>query len=335
MSPERLLLGGAAAIVVVSVVAAGVVPGALVPPDHGREGPGRLVVRDLAIASGEVTGATAELDVETRLAHVGPPANNLTVTFRAIDLESGLLTTTTTVAVPPIEGDREVPVNGTLRVPRSGGYRVEAIVYHDGRRLTSADRRVTGVSALEPPYAVSPVEFHRFRATDQPAIAYRIDSVENGSVGLAVTTYLTNAGDAPAGGLRLVLQARQADSGIVADGTAVTIGTIAPGRTATPEASLTVPDGYNYYLDAQLWADGVIVGTARAAANLNPTETLSVNRTRRTVGLEVSDFRSSREKRTAAPSGTAVASGGQPGFTVGLAVLALLALALWTRRGRR
>jgi hypothetical protein len=89
----------------------------------------------MAIAPGTVSGQTAELEIQTRLTHAGPTAENVTIELRATDLESGLLETTTTVQVDPIEGDREVTVNGTIRVARDGGYRIEAIVYQDGRRI--------------------------------------------------------------------------------------------------------------------------------------------------------------------------------------------------------
>ena len=333
MPSERLLAAVAAALLVAVVIAAVAVPGALASPEPDREGPGKLAVRDVAIRAGAVSGETAELEVITRLEHVGPAAENVTLELRAVDSRSGLLEATATRPVPTIEGDREVTVNGTLPVAREGGYRIEAVLYHDGRRLRSAAREVDGVGSLTPAYADSPVEFHDFRATDQPAIEYRIADATNRTATLAVTTYLTNTGDGAAGGLRLVVKARQADSGIVADSAAVEVGDVRPGRTATPTAELTVPDGYNYYLDAQLWADGVIVGTARSAANLDPTERLSVDETTREVELEVSDF-AGEEPRTAVAERTVAAtrSAGQPGFTAAVAVFAVLAAALLARR---
>ena len=333
MSPERLLVAGAAVVLTASLVAAAAVPGAVAPPETGPEGPGRLDVRELAVAPGAVGGRTAELRVEARLAHRGPTARNVTVEFRAVDAESGLLEAETAVAVAPIEGEREASVNATLRVAREGGYRLTAVVYHEGRRLEAASREVANVDALRPAYADSPVAFHRFRETDQPAVEYAVAGTDGDAVDLAVTTYLTNAGDAEAGGLRLVVKARQADSGIVADAAEVGVGRIRPGRTATPTATLTVPDGYNYYLDAQLWVDGVLVGSARSAANLDPTETLSVNRTRRDVDLEVGDFErepGAVREATGAPARTATP--GQPGFGAAVAALAVLAAALLARR---
>jgi len=330
MVPERLLVGSAAALVLLSTVAAVAVPGALTPADDDPAQPARLLLAEMNIAPDQVSGDDVTLGVETRIAHRGGPATNVTLLVRAVGAESGLVEATRTVDVPPITEEREAAVTVNLTVPRAGGYRIETVVFQDGRRVASGSRTVRGLEALQPAYARTPVEFHRFARTDQPVIAYAVEDVSDGQVSLRLATHLTNTGSEPAGGLRLALTARQADSNVIADQTDVTIGEIQPGRTATPSADLVVPEGYNYYLDAILWKDGVIVGTARSVANLDPSETIAANVTRREVGLDVSDFE--REGGEPRPEPEPTESGGQPGFTAGLAAVALLAIALVGRR---
>lgn len=334
MVPERLLLGGAAAVVVVSAVAAVAVPGALSPEEPDPVRPVGLQIAELNIAPGQVAGDTATLSVETRLQHEGGPAENVTLLVRAVDLESGLVETTREVEVEPIRGEREVAVSTNLTVPREGGYRLESVVYLDGRRRVSAAKSVNGVEALQPEYAETPVTFHRFARTGQPVMEYAIAGVQDDRATLRVQTYLTNTGSDTPDDLRLTVTARQADSNIVADRAETTVGDVAPGRTATPEAELVVPDGYNYYLDAILWKDGVIVGTARSVANLNPTETISANVTTREVGLEVSDFEDdeNRPDRERPEPTRTEADSGQPGFTAAIAVVAMLGAVLAARR---
>ena len=332
MVPERLLLGGAAAVVIVSAVAVVAVPGALSPDDSGQVRPAVLGVADLHVAVGPVSGDAATLTVETRIDHRGGPAENVTLLLRAVGTESGLVETTREVDVAPIEGDREVAVVQNLTVPREGGYRIEAVAYVDGERRASGSKTVRGVGGLQPEYARTSVEFHRFDRTGQPSIEYSIAGVQDDRATLRVRTFLTNTGSEAPAGLRLSLTARQAESGIVADETEVDVGSIAPGRTATPEAELVVPDGYNYYLDAVLWKDGVIVGSARSVANLDPQETISANVTTRDVGLEVSDF---ERDGGGAPDGEPEAvteSAGQPGFSAAVAIVALLGAVVLARR---
>nr|WP_282594329.1 PGF-CTERM sorting domain-containing protein [Halorientalis brevis] len=139
--------------------------------------------------------------------------------------------------------------------------------------------------------------------------------------------------------MRLVLKARQADSNILAAEKVVRAGQIPAGSTATPHATLTVPANYNYYLDAVLWKGDVIVATARSAANLDPSETIAVNQTRREVGLAVGDFQRNTGGPDSSPdeygeTPTPESSGSGPGFGPGLALVGLLGgLFLLARRG--
>jgi PGF-CTERM protein len=103
-----------------------------------------------------------------------------------------------------------------------------------------------------------------------------------------------------------------------------------------PATTLTVPAEYNYYLDAVLWKDGTIVASTRAAANLDPTETISVNQTRRDVGLQVEDFQrgSGDDGDGPRPTETPGSGASGPGFGVPAALAALLlGLLALARRG--
>jgi PGF-CTERM protein len=255
-----------------------------------------------------------------------------------VDTETGLVATTRRQSLGNVTGEREVSVTTDVTVEREGGYRMETIVYADGERQTTGRTEVRNVDALTPAYAESSVSFHRFENTDVPlrAISYRIESVADNRTTLNVSVYFTNRGDEPAGDLTLRLRARQADSNVVADETRLSVGQIRPGRTETIDAELTVPDGYNYWLDGILQSDGVIVATESAPANLDPQETLELNETRRNVGFQSGDFAEEpeRERATEAPEREATIGGSGPGFTAVAALAALLAgtIALARRR---
>ncbi len=339
MNREKLLAGGIVAVVAASLVAAAVVPGAIADSDPDPVRPGHLSIQEVAIAPGTVSGGTATLQVDTRLDHWGGRSENVTVRVRAVHLDSGLVETTSETAVEPITDDREVSVVQNLSVERSGGYRVETVVYRDGARIAEGSKEVRGVGTLTPAYARTSVRFHWQGGDGLPPIEYTVGSADNDSATLDVSTFLTNEGDDSSEQLRVVFTARQADSNIVADRTAVEVGTIRPGRTATPNVELTVPDGYNYYLDAVLWKDGVIVGTARSVANLNPTETVRANETVREVGIEVGDFEgggggptSGGDHEPTIEGGADGGAGGIPGFGLGVAVVALVGALLLARR---
>jgi PGF-CTERM protein len=224
-----------------------------------------------------------------------------------------------------------VPTN--LTVPREGGYRLRAVVYRDGQRVDSGARELRGLDALQPAYARSDVRF--VSADALPPVSFAIAESGADRTVLDLQVALTNDGDERPEDLRVTVTLRQADSNIVANRTSVPVGSIRPGRTETVETRLAVPAGYNYYIDAVLWKDGVVIDSARGAANLDPSETISVNETRRDVELEVGDFTRGdgdagdrgRPQATGAPT-----AGGGPGFGAAVAVVALVVAALFGRR---
>jgi PGF-CTERM protein len=332
MRPERPLAAAAVGTLAVALLAALVVPGAVAGPDDRRlRSPGPVNVADVDIAADDVSGATVALRVETRLAHRGNPAENVTVVVRAVDADSGLLQATRRASVGTLRGDRETTVNTTLRVAREGDYRIETAVYRDGERVDGGETTLRNLEALTPAYARSPVAFAERETL--PALSYGVADADAGGdrVRLNVSAALTNGGDDASGDLRLTVVARQADSNVVADRASVRVGSVRPGRTVSPAVALTVPDGYNYYLDAVLRKDGVVVDTARSAANLDPTRTVSTDETEESVEFAVSDFESDRG-RNEAPTDETGASVQTPGFGPVAALVALLVAALGVRR---
>ncbi len=337
MNRETALAAAAVGLVAVALLAAAVVPGVLADPADDRfSNPGHVGIVEVAIERTpvEVTGETATLTVRTDLSHRGNPTENVSLRVRAVDAESGLLATTRTVDVGTLRDDREVTVPANVTVLREGGYRIEAAVYRDGERIDEASREVRGLEALTPPYARTPVRFTESETL--PAVSFSVADAGENRTTLALDASLTNGGDAASEDLSVTFVLRQADSNIVAARKTAPVGGVGPGRTASVSAEAAVPSEYNYYIDVVLWKDDVMVDTARSAANLNPTESISVNQTEREVELRVSDFETNDDGgRTSGSEGTETTTANQPGFGPGVAAAALLAVALLARRRSR
>lgn len=342
MKVEKIFVGAAIGVVVVSFVAAAVVPDVLADTADEPLRPGDVDIEEVPIAPGEITGETATLSVESRLTHRGNPTENVTVLFRAIDSESNLIETEHTSDVGTLRGERETPVRANLTVDREDGYQIETIVFRDGQRVDVAGRQVSGLEALTPAYADSNIEFAESTAL-QP-VSVGIGSTDDGSANLDLSAALTNQGDEPAGDLELTFTARQAESNVVADRVTVSVGDIRAGRTSTVDADVTVPEGYNYYIDAVMWRDSVYVDSAQSVANLDPTERISPNTTEKDVEFKASDFESRsgsglddggmREDGAMSDDGSAGDGTNEetPGFSAVVGVVALLATALLARR---
>jgi PGF-CTERM protein len=331
MDSKRVLAGGAVAVVVLSLLAAAVVPGAVAAPDDEPLRPGPVNVVDADITTGEITGQTAELELFATLAHRGNPTENVTVRFEATDAESGLLEASEEVAVGDLTAEGERRISTTLTVPRDGGYVLEGVVYRNGTRVDEFSRRVSGVEALTPAYARSNVSF-----VDDPVLEpVSVSVVEAGEdrTTLELGGWLTAKGPSEADSLSVTFVVRQAESNVVAARTSVDAGGLREGRTEMVTAEVSVPSEYNYYVDAVLSRDGVIVDTAAGVVNLDPTETIQRNESRQEVEFDASDFES-EETPPDRPEGTEATRTQTPGFGPVVAVVALLSAGLLARRRR-
>lgn len=332
MRREWLAAGGLVAVVVVVLLTTVLFPGALADrTDRTDPRPeADLRMEEISISAADVGGERLGLATDVRLAHTNGISENVTVELRAVGLDSGLVETSETVEVGSVDDDGELSATETLRVERGGSYRVEVIVFQNGVRQTTGSKSVRGTDALTPGYPENPVEFHQFARHDLPVIEYQIATSDGTDATLDVGTYVTNSGEARADNLSLVFQARQVESGIVADEQEVDVESVGPSQTARPETELTVPGEYNYYLDATLWRDGVIVDTARAGATLDPTEVVPANETERDVELEIGDFDSrgpddgETDDEEAGDDAALSEDGSGPGFGIGAAILAVV-----------
>jgi PGF-CTERM protein len=343
---ERTLAAAAVAVLVVAAIAAVAVPGALArkAAEDEESPPSSLTLREPRVSAGEVSGETAEVSLDVRFDHDGGPAENVTVEVQAIDEDTNLVETTARKSLGTIEGEREVRTRLNVSVEREGGYRFDIRLYENGERVTTGSTTVRGVGSLTPAYERTGVTFQGFESTsaDLPSVTFSIGATANNRTTLETRTFLTNGGDETADRIELAVRARQVDSNIVADRARIDVGSIDPGATVTPEATLDVPDEYNYHLDAILLKDGVVVETASAPATLDPSLPTAGNETTNDDdGLETGDFQQDAESADGSPdepdrppeTETSASSG--PGFGAPVALVALVAAALLARRARR
>lgn len=339
MPSERQFIAAAAAVALVSTAVVVVVPGALATPSDDPVRPGRVSLVDVTVAENGVTGETATLTVETRLSHGGPPAPNVTVAVRALDADSGLLTTSHDVEVGTVTGERERVARTNLTVPREGGYRIETVVYVDGRRTDAGTRTVSGLSALTPPRSQSTVAFADTGAV--PPVTVSVENASGDQTRLGVTTALANGGDEAVSDLAVRVVLRQAESNVLAADRTTAVGRVRPGRTADATVDVAVPAEFNYRVDAVLLRDGVVLDTAVGAVNLDPRRTVDPDVTEQEVTFDAGEFERGDGRDRDRPQATEgpVSGGGAPGFgplAPVVAALALAALALTrSRRGSR
>lgn len=329
MNRDATLAALALALLLGAALLAVAVPGALAEKSDADVRPSQLDLREPRVAAGEVGGLTAELVLDVRMDHRGGPAENVSIEVQAVDADTGLVAQTTRRNLGTVTGDKEVRTGMNVSVAREGDYRIFIRVYEDGRRVATGGTQVSGVDSLTPDYAETPIEFQRFGGgeANPPVISYAIEGTENNETTLRTQTHLTNRGDETAGGVELVVAARQVESDVVADRQRIQVDDIGPGQTATPTVTLEVPSEYNYYLDGYLYRDGVIVGTVTSGATLDPTRPVPENETTEEVDFDAGEFESTPTERPEREPPERTASEDGPGFGIAAAVLAVVGLA--------
>ncbi|AZQ15435.1 PGF-CTERM sorting domain-containing protein [Halorubrum sp. PV6] len=337
MDTRTALLAAAAALLLAGAVGAVAAPDAIVDPREVNERSGDVRIVDTVVSPGEVRGETATLRLGVDLRHRGPAVENVTVRHRAIGVDSGLLVDETTVDAGTVDGGGERTVNGTVDVERAGGYRIETVVFADGERRAVQTTRVGGVEALTPDYADSRVGFTESNVW--PTVAVSVREADNETATLSVSLSVTNRGDDASESLDLRVLVRQAESNVIADEASATVSEVRPGRTDTVTTTVEVPADYNYYVDAALWSDDVLIDETQGVANLNPRETISADETVEDVEFAVEDF--SRDEGAvddgpddAGADGASRTGDGTPGFGPVVALVALVGAALAARRRR-
>ncbi|MDZ7688837.1 MAG: hypothetical protein U5J64_08985 [Halobacteriales archaeon] len=327
MRTEKVLILGAVTVLVLGSILAVALPTGM---DEEPQPPGEVSVTDMDLSLGEVTGETVEFEVVPRLSHSGGVSENLTVVVRATRTSTELLASEEETEVGRLEGNGETEVEVPVVVEREGEYVFDVVVYKDDRRVSTASRRIEGVGSVQPEYAESGIAFFSFPL--QPSIEYSIGSVGS-DVELRTASYLANRGN-DAEEVSLAVEARQADSMIVADRQEVSV-TIPAGSVQRIPAELNVPDGYNYYLDATAWKDDNIVATHRNVANLRPNENIEVNREEGGGSLRVTDFESEelqdqleQQESTESEEEREEEAEGQPGFTAVVVLFSLVVFAV-------
>jgi PGF-CTERM protein len=190
------------------------------------------------------------------------------------------------------------------------------------------------MDALTPAYARTPIEFSDRGSV--PTVSVSVAGAGDQRTTLDVTSRLTNQGDEAAGGLTMVVVVRQAESNVVADEASTEVGRIRAGRTARVGTTVEVPAGYNYYVDVELYRDGVLIDAAQGVANLDPKKQVEADTVEKDVQFNVSEFErsgSGGDRGRPAGSPTEVST---PGFGPAVVLVALLAAAVivLTRRRR-
>jgi hypothetical protein len=303
-----------------------------------------LMVKNMDIVPGQTKTSTIELKVTTYIENKGSASapltsKNTSLQLKATSTDKDFLVNQTTTFMGKIAPDKTVNVTQTLLLPKKGGYKLEALLFEEGKEVDRGSRTVYNLESLPADSMVTGLRID--------GIDFLVRKAAEGRVVIQSDIYVTNFGGRTSQDYQLMIKATDIDSKLVADKQWSNTGLIAPDATAIRSVNLTVPDRYNYVVDVLIWSNSTIVGQGRDYVQLNATTMLSDKERLASKGTQTGIF----VTETAPQNATAMMNVGEfestaksaasertttPGFDMlmAIAMICLVAVGLTVRKGR-
>jgi hypothetical protein len=235
--------------------------------DFSSEGDNVLIVRGIDLSAPEVGSGHLVLAVNLTLDNLESSSGPLKLVAKAYDGSTGLLVQTATTEVPSIAKDRTKNVELRLELPRAAAYRLEVEVYQDERLVQVASVQAGNLDHLEPNTHDTGLRVAQ--------LDFEVVSTAGNRTGVRTSVYLTNEGKSDSRPLSLQLKAREVSTSLLADEVWASVGSIGRDETQVYNGSLSLPDGFNYEVEAVLWDGQVIVERGSGFVQFAPRTTVT------------------------------------------------------------
>lgn len=283
-----------------------------------------LRISGIDVSAPVVKSGTMTLAVNVTLDNTEAQSQDVRLVVKAYDRSTGLLVETNTADVGPIPEDRTVSVEVLLDVPRSSGYRIEVQVFEDDQLALQGTVTASNIDALEPNVFDTGL---RISTMD-----FIVRNVTAGRVEIAAKVYVTNEGGDVSQALEMQVKAREVSTSLLADERWTPVPPVGTDETVPSEVTLSVPDEYNYLVEAILWDGNIIVERGSQAVQLLPNYTKDPDEEIVVTNPEVDDFVRGPGEGGRGDIDT-TRSPGAGGLLLAIAILG--ALAITTRRMRK
>lgn len=233
--------------------------------DAGRQN--YLFVQGIDVSAPEVGTGRLVLLVNVTVDNSEAESGDLRVLTKAFDQDTGLLVKSVWTDVEPFGKEETRIVSVELDLPRANGYRLEVDLYQDDEIYRNARLDVGNLANLEPNLHDSGLRVS--------TIDFEVLSTAGNRTSVRATAYLTNEGTGASRPLSLQLKAREVSTDLLVAQVWAQVGSIGRDATRAFNATLSLPDGYNYDVEAVLW-DGEIV-VERGVGNVQFAPITTVN----------------------------------------------------------
>jgi len=263
----------------------------------------KIAIADIDISVEALGIADVGLNVTTSLDNSGDAkSGEVDVLVKAYDADTNLLVASNGSKVGASNGSKVGKICGRetksasthLKLPKEGSYRLQIVVYEDGKGILRGERKIYGLSRLEPP-SVAKISI---RELDFFVEAVEVESGRGKEKEYAIvntTLYIDNLGK-DIGGLRALIKARDNETRLIADRRWEDLGVLKEGTTSLHYAELRVLNGRDYIFEIQIWQSERIIKEGSGMVMLSPfvNRTVVLEAKEKTVEIsprvEISDF---------------------------------------------
>ncbi len=252
-----------------------------------------IKIADIDISAEALGIADAMLNVTTYLDNSGDAkSGDVDVLIKAYNVDTNLLVASNKTKVWKIGGRETKAASTYLKLPKEGGYRLQVVVFEDGKGILRGEREIYGLSRLEPP-SVAKISI---RELDFFVGAVEVESGRNREYAIINTTiYVDNLGK-DVSGLRALIKARDNETRLIADKRWEDLGVLKEGTTSLHYAELRVLNGRDYIFEIQIWQSERIIKESSGMVMLSPfvNRTVVIEAKEKTVEIsprvEITDF---------------------------------------------
>lgn len=285
--------------------------------DFSDDGDSDLSVQGIDVAAPEVGAGRLGLAVHVALHNDGGRSGPVNVTVRAYDQSTGLLVQTAGLAAGRIAKHRTQDLVVPVTVPRAAGYRLVVDVDEDSELAQRASVEARNLAALEPNVHDTGL---RIAASD-----FRVLSTSDDRAEVLASVALTNEGTSPSRALQLQVKAREDGTGLVVADEWTSVASVGLDATKLANVTLSLPQGYNYRVEAILWDGDVIVERGEGQVQFAPRTTVPKGQDVVVSTPDLTEFQYDR-------GGQSSKSSKSPGPAIGLVAIGVVAVALVRRR---
>ena len=252
-----------------------------------------IAIADIDISAEALGIADVILNVTAYLDNSGDAkSGEVDLLIKAYDADTNLLVASNETKVGKIDGRATKSASTYLKLPKEGGYRLQIVVFEDGKGILRGERTIYGLSRLEPP-SVAKISI---RELDFFVEAVEVESGRGKEYAIVNTTlYIDNLGK-DVDGLRALIKARDNETRLIADRGWEDLGVLKEGTTSLHYAELRVLNGRDYIFEIQIWQSERIIKESSGKVLLSPfvNRTVVVEAKEKTVEIspkvEITDF---------------------------------------------